>query len=344
MGILSRFKKRSNDLGKGKTAEEQKDSNEATAVSPREASPQPNDVLETSETNETPDGSTSDSPSPVSAYSSPSPLRKSVLNPDHKLKANLTGIDTSHADEIDKDGDVLGLKRNLTEGDAPVKITIMNGKGGSGKSTIATNLATILSTHANSVTIIDNDPQESSIRWLKERPHNSIPIRGVTANKMTRLKNIQLWNSGIGPETKYVIIDTQAGLRGIELSDVIDRSDMIIIPVLPSAIDMRATADFVAQVFLSKAYRRTRKPIGVVANRVINDSVIYRKLQKFLLSLRMNFISTFSDNRAYLVAAEKGMGIFETNEPDTEGEKTEWDLLGGWVEDKRKAVAGVSRG
>lgn len=308
MGILDRFKKTSNNLGSTKADKD------ATPVAPKPS------VL-------------GDASGGLSSPSDVRPGGNSTNNAIGRQPISRSSVGAGAGND-----DVLGLSRKVHTGvDAPIRITIMNGKGGSGKSTITTNLATVLSTHPNSVTIIDNDPQASSIRWLRERPHTSVPIKGVTAGEITRLKNIQLWNSGISSETKYVIVDTQAGLKGIELSDVIDRSDMIIIPVLPSAIDMRATADFVAQVFLSKAYRRTRKPIGVVANRVINDSIIYRKLQKFLLSLRMNFISTFSDNKAYLIAAEKGMGVFEVNEPDTGGEKTEWDLLAGWVEDKRQA-------
>lgn len=310
MGILDRFKKKSSNLGSVRP------DRVASSIKP------PSSVLKNT-------GS-------VLSSSSNNKVTTSSQTKAHNLSTP-SSLSTSLRTGIGRDDDVLGLsKRVHTGGDAPIRITIMNGKGGSGKSTIATNLATVLSSHPNSVTIIDNDPQASSIRWLRERPHTSIPIKGVTAGEITRLRNIQLWNSGISSDTKYVIVDTQAGLKGIELSDVIDRSDMIIIPVLPSAIDMRATADFVAQVFLSKSYRRTRKPIGVVANRVINDSVIYRKLQKFLLSLRMNFISTFSDNKAYLIAAEKGMGIFEVNEPNVGGERTEWDLLAGWVEDKRQ--------
>ena len=329
MGILDRFKKKPNPLGKPRD-------NSSAAYSARPSVLR--DRSPSNFNNPTPEPKTPPSKTRPNTSTNPPPSNTSPLS-------NITPSSSSYSPSPSKDfggGDVLGVKKKINEADAPIKITIMNGKGGSGKSTIATNLATVLSTHANSVTLIDNDPQCSSMRWLKERPHSSIPIKGLTASEVTGLRNIKLWTSSIGPETRYVIIDTQAGLRGMELSDAIDRSDMIIIPVLPSAIDMRATADFVAQLFLSKSYRRTRKPIGVVANRVINDSIIYRKLQKFLLSLRINFISTFNDNKAYLWAAEKGVGIFELNEPSVGREKVEWDLLLKWVEDKKKAVQAAS--
>ena len=230
---------------------------------------------------------------------------------------------------------VLSKKKIPSSGGSPVRITIMNGKGGSGKSTLATNLAATLSSHDESITLIDNDPQCSSMRWLNERPHDMMVIKGITVRENARLKNIHLWSSGIGSQTNYIITDTQAGLRGLDLTDVIDRSDMIIIPVLPSAIDMRVTADFVAQIFLNRSYRNRLKPIGVVANRVINDSIIYRKLQKFLLSLKINFISTFRDDKAYLEAAERGVGIFELNIPGLDEERQEWQLLLQWIEDKK---------
>lgn len=333
MGILDRFRKKSSNLG---TAQPEKP---PAPIQPKASVlGGSNGVLSSSDSSgdASADSGTIDRSGQDESNTKNVTRPSAVGKPSHTRTNLSTGLNTNLGARVGRDDDVLGLSKRVEGGDPPIRITIMNGKGGSGKSTITTNLATVLTTHPNSVTIIDNDPQASSIRWLRERPHTSVPIKGVTAGEITRLRNIQLWNSGIGPETKYVIIDTQAGLKGIELSDVIDRSDMIIIPVLPSAIDMRATADFVAQVFLSKSYRRARKPIGVVANRVINDSIIYRKLQKFLLSLRMNFISTFSDNKAYLIAAEKGMGVFEVNEPNTGGEKTEWDLLAGWVEDKRQ--------
>lgn len=233
---------------------------------------------------------------------------------------------------------VLSAARVVASNNLLARITIMNGKGGSGKSTIATNLSTLLSSHDESVTLIDNDPQCSSIRWLGERPHNMIVIKGVAVREATGLKNLRLLSGGVRPQTNYIITDTQAGLHGLNLTDIIDRSDMIIIPVLPSAIDMRVTADFVAQIFLNRSYRNKPKPLGVVANRVINDSVIYRKLQKFLLSLKINFISTFRDNKAYLEAAEKGMGIFELNLPDLKEEQQEWQLLVRWIEDKRATL------
>ena len=230
---------------------------------------------------------------------------------------------------------VLSKRRVPFSGARPARITIMNGKGGSGKSTLATNLAAILSSHDESITLIDNDPQSSSTRWLNERPHDMTVIKGIKVREDTKLKNLRLWSSGIGPKTNYIVIDTHAGLRGLSLTEVIDRSDMIIVPVLPSAIDMRATADFIAQIFLNRSYRNRRRPIGVVANRVINDSIVYRKLQKFLLSLKINFISTFRDDKAYLEAAERGVGIFELDMPGLDEERQEWQLLLQWIEDKK---------
>ena len=61
------------------------------------------------------------------------------------------------------------------------KIVVLNPKGGCGKSTLATNLAGYLASSGHSVAIMDFDPQGSAMRWLKIRPGNSAPIRGIAA-------------------------------------------------------------------------------------------------------------------------------------------------------------------
>ena len=47
------------------------------------------------------------------------------------------------------------------------KIVVLNPKGGSGKSTIATNLAAYYAWSGRSVALMDHDPQGSSMRWLR---------------------------------------------------------------------------------------------------------------------------------------------------------------------------------
>ncbi|MCH9666078.1 MAG: ParA family protein, partial [Gammaproteobacteria bacterium] len=163
MGILDRFRKKSSNLG---TAQPEKPS---APVQPKTSVlGSSNGVLSSSDSatsgtiQRSGQGSGPDE-SNTSTATSPSALGK----PSH-TRTNLNiGLNTNLGTGVGRDDDVLGLSKRVEGGDPPIRITIMNGKGGSGKSTITTNLATVLTTHPNSVTIIDNDPQASSIRWLR---------------------------------------------------------------------------------------------------------------------------------------------------------------------------------
>ena len=79
-------------------------------------------------------------------------------------------------------------------------IMVLNAKGGSGKSTIATNLASYFASEGKSVVLADYDPQESSLDWLKARPKGRPPIKGVAAHKETYRP---------ARNTDYVILDEE---------------------------------------------------------------------------------------------------------------------------------------
>ena len=116
-------------------------------------------------------------------------------------------------------------------------ILVLNSKGGSGKTTIATNLASFFASIGKSVALVDLDAQQSSISWLKARSSAKPPIIGI---------------KGYGEKVKrgvdYKIIDAPAGLQGAALTKVLNMAESVIIPVLPSPIDMRAAEDFIKNI------------------------------------------------------------------------------------------------
>jgi len=228
------------------------------------------------------------------------------------------------------------------------KIMLLNAKGGCGKSTLATNLASYYASQGKSVVIADFDRQGSSMEWLEARPQDRPPIRGIAA-----------WREPlrVPRSTDYVIMDVPAGAHGPDLTALVRRAQTVIIPVLPSPTDIRAAAHFIHEALLVGKIVRNETRLAVVANRVReNTSVqntmesvlnrmsisystlntqIYHNLERFLSRLRIPFIATLRESQNYLVADARGLGIFDLNRSQVTRDTEQWEPLLKWLESKR---------
>lgn len=216
-------------------------------------------------------------------------------------------------------------------GISPVRILIANGKGGSGKTTIATNLASHLVKDNRVTSLIDYDPQGSSSEWLALREAHLPEIHGVAAfnNPPGTLKSWHFKNSPLG--TERVIIDSAAGLAGHDLSDMISLADIILVPVMPSAIDTRAAINFIEKIHKHFLYRRNPKPIGVIANRVKKNAISYSKLCDAVKGMDVPIVATLRDTQYYVQSSESGKGVVDLKSTHKK-EKEDWHNLLGWIE------------
>ncbi|MGD8547773.1 MAG: ParA family protein [Thiohalophilus sp.] len=206
-------------------------------------------------------------------------------------------------------------------------ILVLNAKGGCGKSTIATNLASYYAyEQEQQVALVDFDPQGSSMAWLKVRPDNYPEIHGIAA-----------WQEPvrIPKNTEMVIMDAPARVQGKELTQLVRRVETIIVPVLPSPIDIRAAADFMKELLTTGKVSRKETKVAVVANRVRENTLIYQSLQAFLKSLRIPFVTTLRDTQNYIRAEERGVGIFEMAPSQVWWDLEQWEPLLRWLRSKR---------
>jgi len=212
----------------------------------------------------------------------------------------------------------------------------MNPKGGSGKTTIATNLAGYFASQGDRPLLSDNDPQGSSTRWLKKRTPEQAHIHGVAAfernSRMTRAFQMR-----IPPEAAHVIIDTPAAVPAQDMPDMTKNADAIIVPVLPSDIDIHACSKCIADLLLIAKVRRDDNRIGVVANRVKRNTVIYQSLMRFLTTLRIPVIATLRDSQNYVRAAELGVGLHEMKRYVVEQDLEDWEPMLAWLKAKEGA-------
>ncbi|VAX12080.1 ParA-like protein [hydrothermal vent metagenome] len=206
-------------------------------------------------------------------------------------------------------------------------IMVLNAKGGCGKSTISTNLASYFAfERQQTVVMIDFDPQGSSMAWLKVRGDREPRIQGLPAWE----KSVRIPKS-----VDVVILDTPARVQGQELSQLVRRVETIIVPVLPSPIDMRAAADFMKALLLNGKISRKQTKIAVVANRVRENTLIYQSLQAFLKSLKIPFITSLRDTQNYIYAEQRGIGIFEMPPSVVWQDLEQWQPLLRWLRSKR---------
>lgn len=206
-------------------------------------------------------------------------------------------------------------------------IMVLNAKGGSGKSTIATNLAGYYASEGKKVILVDFDPQGSSLAWLEERPKGRPPIKGVAGFKETFRPN---------RDTDVVIMDAPAAVHGAELAQMVKKAENFIVPVLPSPIDMRAATNFIQELKNTSPVSKKEVRIGLVANRARGATNIFLELDEFLQKQKgVPYITALRENQNYIRAAQRGLGIHEFAPAATAVDREEWAPVIKWLESKR---------
>ena len=224
------------------------------------------------------------------------------------------------------------MRARVINAPTPTRVLIANAKGGSGKTTIATNLSSFFASRDEHCALIDFHPQGSAIQWLQLRQSNRSKIHGVSAFKKSTTQVTRTWYlRNLPAETTKVVIDTPAGLTGMLLNDLVRECDFIVIPVTPSPIDIRATTHFIKELFLTPAFRTNPRRVAVVANRVRKNTLVYSKLELFLKSLKIPFIATFRDTQYYIRVSEYGLGIHDLNNAQ-KSDVTDWQKLVDWID------------
>jgi len=210
------------------------------------------------------------------------------------------------------------------------RIVVLNPKGGSGKTTLAINLASYYASCQQKPVLMDFDPQGSSVRWAKKRQPAQAPIHVIAAyeNDASKTRAFQL---RIPPNATHVIIDTPAALDSPRLPDITRDADKIIVPVLPSDIDIHACSRCIRDLLLVAKIRREDDRLGVVANRIRRNTLTYQSLIRFLQTLGIPIVTTIRDSQNYVRAAELGIGVHEMKTYIAREDVEQWVPLIEWL-------------
>jgi chromosome partitioning protein len=214
---------------------------------------------------------------------------------------------------------------------APRKIVVLNAKGGSGKTTVATNLAAWLAVQGEPTALMDYDPQGCSTRWLANRPEDRPAIHGIAAYRLN-MQMTRTFQLRTPPGTRYLVVDTSAAIPAQHLADYTRGADALIIPVGASDIDIHAAAGFISDLLLIAKEDRSQGRVAVVANRVRTGTVAQGRLMRFLDTLSIPCLTVLRDSQVYAHAAQQGLGLHEFKPHQVRRDLEQWIPLLRWVE------------
>ena len=214
-------------------------------------------------------------------------------------------------------------------------------QGGSGKTTLAINLASYFASRQQKPVLMDFDPQGSSLRWVKKRQAAQPPIQVIAAFEKDS-RTTRAFQLRVPGGTTHVIVDTPAALDSPQMPDITRDAHKILVPVLPSDIDIHACSRCIRDLLLVAKIRREDDRLGVIANRVRRNTLIYQSLIRFLQTLGIPIITTIRDSQNYVRAAELGVGVHEMKSYVAREDVEQWVPLIDWLREALAAASGLA--
>lgn len=198
-------------------------------------------------------------------------------------------------------------------------ILVANPKGGSGKTTLSTNLAGYLASTGERVAMLDLDRQKSATQWL--------------AMRSAALPPIELLHEGQKGDSDWLVIDSPAGLHGKNLERALKLAHKVAVPIAPSLFDIRAGQDFLAALHAEKAVRKGHAFVGVVGMRVDPRTRAGVTLEQFVAQQDLPVLAHLRNTQHYVNAAFEGKSLFDLPRHVAERDIEQWRGLIDWLED-----------
>jgi chromosome partitioning protein len=218
------------------------------------------------------------------------------------------------------------------------RILVLNPKGGSGKTTVAINLASHFALRGERPVLMDYDRQGSAGYWIRKRKADQ-PYIGLVSAYERDMRTTRAFQLRVPEDTGRVIIDTPAALLAQDMPELTRSADKILVPVLPSDIDIHACSRCVQNLLLVAKVQREDNRLGIIANRVRRNTVIYQSLTRFLGTLGIPIVATLRDSQNYVRAAERGLGLVEMKPYQVAEDLPQWQPLLEWLDQPRSASA-----
>lgn len=203
-------------------------------------------------------------------------------------------------------------------------ILVASSKGGAGKSTLSTSLAAHFAVEGKRTVLVDADKQQSATRWCEKRAYLNtavLPIDGTAKN----------WQKHIPDNTQIIIIDAPAGAMGEDLEAYLEMADAVLVPVLPSMIDIEATVPFLNSMAKNALVKKKKLPVGLVGNRLKPWTNASQQAVEQLKSWPYSVVGELRDTQAYVLMVALGKSVFDYNSEQLRSHQEDWAPILKWL-------------
>ena len=204
-------------------------------------------------------------------------------------------------------------------------ILVASSKGGAGKTTLATNLAAYFALDGKRTVLVDADPQHSSTRWAERRAELESAVLPIDASGR------RAWRAWLPEDAERVGVDAPAGAMADDLGSFLEHADAVVVPVLPSALDIEATVGFLNSLAKVPRVHKRKLPVGLVVNRSKPWTNASQQAVEMLKTWPYPVITQLRDTQAYVVMAGLGRSLFDYRSAQVREHQADWEPLLKWI-------------
>jgi chromosome partitioning protein len=203
-------------------------------------------------------------------------------------------------------------------------VLVASSKGGAGKTTLSTNLAAYFALDGKRTVLVDADRQKSSTHWCEKRAGLEsavLPVDGTRRN----------WDKQIPDGAQRAVVDAPAGAYGDDLAAFLERGDAVIVPILPSTIDLEAAVPFLNSLAANPRVKKGKLPVVLVGNRLKPWTGASQQAVAQLKGWPYPVVAELRDTQAYVLMAALGKSVFDYHSEQIRSHQDDWAPLLKWL-------------